>query len=170
MLRPTTCLCSQINDNIQATTLYWASCCLDVFSYLRLAKSRASIAPRDGYAAPAAHRIASFLCSLFYRICCTCALPREYYFAPSLRSLMVCCRQTMVCREQTMINQRTFHFKKVKTTEKHFRTYKWYWCNWAQLFITQPYAYLYQTNMRTFRRYIRKIFSYNIQKYNYKAH
>jgi len=31
---------------------------LDVFSYLRLAKSRAPIASCDGYAAPAAHRIA----------------------------------------------------------------------------------------------------------------
>lgn len=44
-----------------------------------------------------------FLCSLFYRICRTCALPREHYFASSQRSLMVCCRQTMVCREQTIV-------------------------------------------------------------------
>ncbi|WP_315207094.1 hypothetical protein [Alloprevotella tannerae] len=83
--------------------LFWAAGCLDVFLYMSPVKRRAPIAVCDGYAAPAAHRIAPSFALFFYRICRTCALPREHYFASSQRSLMVCRRQTMVCREQTIV-------------------------------------------------------------------
>ena len=73
------------------------------FLYMPPVKRRAPIAVCDGYAAPAAHRIAPSFALFFYRICRTCALPREHYFASSQRSLMVCRRQTMVCREQTIV-------------------------------------------------------------------
>lgn len=41
---------------------------------------------------------------------------------------------------------------------------------WAQLFIAQPGASLYHTNMQTYRLYNRNVFAYYILRYNHKVH